>query len=74
MADEHNIVTPQLLAIVASGISLLSLVVSSIHCVFACKNPDCNFRLRFGSQSTVATVADTTTHNANANDNATAQQ
>ena len=64
MADEHTIVTPQLLAIVAPGMSLLSLVVSSIHCAFACKKPDCNFKLRFGSQSTVATVADTT-HNAN---------
>ena len=69
MADEHTIVTPQLMAIVASGMSLLSLVVSSIHCAFACKKPDCNFKLRFGSQSTVATVADTT----NDNDTATTQ-
>ena len=68
MADE-TVLTPQVLAIIASLISLLSLVVSSIHCAFACKKPDCNFRLRFGSQSTVATVADTT----NDNDTATTQ-
>ena len=68
MADEHTIVTPQLLAIVASVVSLISLVISSIHCVFACKNPDCNFKLRFGS--TVATVADTT----NDTDTATIRQ
>ena len=71
MTDEHNIVTPQVMAIIASVMSLLSLVVSSIHCAFACKNPDCTFRLRFGSQSTVATVANdtTTTHpTATAND------
>ena len=68
MADE-TVLTPQVLAIIASLMSLLSLVVSSIHCVFACKKPDCNFRLRFGSQSTVATVADTT----NDNDTATTQ-
>ena len=61
MADEHTIVTPQAMAIVASVVSLISLVISSIHCVFACKNPDCNFKLRFGS--TVAT--DTTTQRDN---------
>ena len=61
MADE-TVLTPQVLAIIASLMSLLSLVVSSIHCVFACKKPDCNFRMRFGSQSN---VADTTTPDAN---------
>ena len=55
MADE-TVLTPQVLAIIASLMSLLSLVVSSIHCVFACKKPDCNFRLRFGSQSNVDTT------------------
>ena len=64
---EETVLTPQLLAIIASGMSLLSLVVSSIHCVCACKNPDYNFRLRFGSQSTVATVNDTTTSHDAAN-------
>ena len=59
---EETVLTPQVLAIIASLMSLLSLVVSSIHCVFACKKPDCNFRLRFGSQSN---VADTTTPDAN---------
>ena len=65
MSDE-TIVTPQAMAIVASVVSLISLVISSIHCVFACKNPDCIFKLRFGS--TVAT--DTTTQH----DNDTAQR
>ena len=58
---EETVLTPQVLAIIASLMSLLSLVVSSIHCVFACKKPDCNFRVRFGSQSNV----DTTTPDAN---------
>ena len=66
---EETILTPQVLAIIASLMSLLSLVVSSIHCVVACKKPDCNFRLRFGSQST---VADTTTPDANGTANGTA--
>ena len=54
---EETVLTPQVLAVIASRMSLLSLVVSSIHCVFACKKPDCNFRLRFGSQSNVANTA-----------------
>ena len=59
MTDE-TIVTPQVMSIIASVMSLLSLVVSSLHCAFACNNPNGTFRLRFGSQSTVANDTITT--------------
>ena len=73
MTDE-TIVTPQVMSIIASVMSLLSLVVSSLHCAFACNNPNGTFRLRFGSQSTVATVANDTITTHNANDTATTRQ
>ena len=84
MTVEQNIAAPQMMVIISSVLSLLSLVVSGLHCVFACKKPNGTFKMQFGSQSTMiaggdATAANndtTTTHPTaiTANDNTTMTQ